>query len=167
MNDEKKIAQAILDAQTMREESYEEPKQPIDDVMQVGDDGIIIQVGEYKLDMEECLIRTCRQNGLSENLWCLLNLAMHWWNDIQLWADDVLAGKNILDECRHENAKMKDEMKQCPSGVVDEDAPCCDLASKDACEQCKETDSNGNLKGHRAAMDRVGEADESGLETDT
>ena len=37
---------------------------------------------------------------------------MHWWNDIQLWAEDVLAGKNILDECKKENAKMKDDIKQ-------------------------------------------------------
>ena len=97
MNEEKKIAQAILDAQKIREGSYFTP------------DGETI--GEFTKDIEECLITTCKQQGLSGNLWALLNLAMHWWNDIQLWAEDVLADKNILEECEKENAKMKDEQK--------------------------------------------------------
>lgn len=100
MNEEKKIAQAILDAQKMREESY---------------------YGEYKRDMEECLIEACKKQGLSLNLWALLNLAMHWWNDIQLWAEDVLAGRNVLDQMK----------------ILD--TPCCDSPSKEKCEQCHET----------------------------
>lgn len=94
MNEEKKIARAILDAQEMRGESY----QPAID--SEGND-----FGEYKLEIEECLIRTCKQKGLSPNLWALLNLAMHWWNDIQLWAEDVLADKNILEERKYQNGK--------------------------------------------------------------
>jgi len=83
MNEEKKIAQAILDAQKMHEESYH--------VVEGHD------YSEYKLEIEDCLIATCKEQGLSENLWALLNLAMHWSNDIQLWAEDVLADKNLLD----------------------------------------------------------------------
>ena len=113
MNEEKKIAQAIIDAQKMRENSYSEEKQ------------------EYNFLIEKCLIETCKQQNLSSNLWALLNLAMHWWNDIQLWAEDILADKNILEECEKENAKMKDEQK---------DIACCDLPSKEKCDQCQETD---------------------------
>lgn len=103
MNEEKKIAQAILDAQKMREESYEQSL--------VDNSGI----GHYKRDMEECLIESCKKHGLSLNLWALLNLAMHWCNDIQLWAEDILAGRN-----------------------VGEDTPCCDSPSKEKCDQCQE-----------------------------
>lgn len=78
-NTEKKIAQAIMDAQKMQQESF---------------DG-----EEYKKDISDCLLETCKKHGLSDNMWALLNLAMHWWNDIQCWADDVMAGKNILEEC--------------------------------------------------------------------
>lgn len=77
MNEEKKIAQAILDAQKMHEESYVEKS------------------GNYKLDIEKCFMKTCEKHGLSPNLWLLLSLAMHWCNDICDWADDVLAGKDI------------------------------------------------------------------------
>jgi len=84
MNDEKKIAQAILDAQKMYEESY---------TIEAGE-----TYGSHKLRLEECLIATCQQQGLSENLWALLNLGMHWWNDIQLWAEDMIANKNIPRE---------------------------------------------------------------------
>jgi len=173
MNNEKKIAQAILHAQKMREESYYFP---------TGD----VRFGEYKLNIEDCLIATCKQQGLSENLWYLLSLAMYGWNDIQLWAEDVLAGKNILDECKKENVKMKDNIKRVEDavdelvdndealskeltamnealkaekeqekeqaiknayqanevneGLENESCPC-DHASKDACNQCQETDT--------------------------
>ena len=110
MNDEKKIAQAILDAQKYREESY------------VTEDGNKNpernKFGEYQLSIEECLQVACENQGLSENLWCLLNLAMHWWNNIQLWAEDVLAGKNILEEYQKENDEMEDGLKVAPSDEV-------------------------------------------------
>lgn len=73
MNTEKQIAQAILDAQKSREESYE------------CEDGE--KFGEYKLELEECFKTACKNNELSPNLWELLNLANHWHNDIQLWAE--------------------------------------------------------------------------------
>lgn len=90
MNEEKKIAQAILDAQKIYEGSYVDGK---------GDDCLQrFAYGEYKRDMESCLIESCKKHELSLNLWALLNLSMHWYNDIQLWAEDVLAGRNILDQ---------------------------------------------------------------------
>jgi hypothetical protein len=97
MNDEKKIAQAILDAQKMREESY------------ILDSNL--SDGGYTKDIEECLIETCKKHGLSENMWCLLNLAMHWWNDIQLWAEDVLNGNNILEMMRTVDAPKEKKAK--------------------------------------------------------
>ena len=91
MNEERKIAQTILDTQKMREESY------VSNIFADGSD-----YGEYKRSIEECLIKAGKKNGLSPNLWALLSLAMLWWDDIQLWAEDILAGKDIetgkLDE---------------------------------------------------------------------
>ena len=81
MNEEKKIAQAIMDAQKMHQETYDEDK------------------GEHTFDIMQCLAITCTKHGLSTNMPVLLDLTMHWWNDIQVWADDVTAGKNILAEC--------------------------------------------------------------------
>ncbi len=77
MNSEKEIAKAVVEAQKLREASY------------------IAGTGRYKLDMEECLMKTCKKNNCSTNLWFLLNLAIHWWNDIQLWAEDILSDKDI------------------------------------------------------------------------
>jgi hypothetical protein len=57
-------------------------------------------------------IIACKENGLSSNFWALLNLANYWYNDIQLWAEDVLADKNILEKCQKENAKAKIEAEQ-------------------------------------------------------
>lgn len=56
-------------------------------------------------------------------MWSLLCLANHWVNDIQLWAEDVLADRVV------------GAGENCP----------CDLASKETCDQCRETDSHGNL----------------------
>lgn len=80
MNEEKKIAAAIMDAQKMHEESYCKDSE------------------RCTMSRENCLIETCKEQGLSLNMWALLSLAMHWWNDIQQWAEDVLADKNIIDE---------------------------------------------------------------------
>lgn len=83
MNEEKKIAKAIVEAQALREESYTGETEEF-------------PTG-YSKDIETCLIETCKSNDLSVNLWSLLGLAMHWWNDIQLWAEDVLAGRLVSD----------------------------------------------------------------------
>ena len=117
MNEEKKIAQAILDAQKMREESYVESPNKLS--IEAADIGIIIPTGDYTKDIEECLIATCKEQGLSSNLWALLDLTIHQqsWNDIQLWAEDVLAGKNILEGCEKENAKIKTEQNDTIAGL--------------------------------------------------
>jgi len=81
MNDPKQIAQAILDANKMHEESYRSEARN--------------KVGRYTLELEECLTITCKKNDVSPDLWVPLALAMHWWNDLQLWAEDILAGRDI------------------------------------------------------------------------
>jgi hypothetical protein len=78
MNDEKKIAKAVMDAIQKREASWMEEEM------------------EYALSMEECLIEACKEQGLSENMWALLSLAVHWINDTQLWAEDVLARRRVI-----------------------------------------------------------------------
>lgn len=92
MNTEKNIANTLMDAMKMHEESYQGMTQ------------------EYNLSMEHCLIEAGKKHNLTMNMWALLNLAMHWSNDIQCWADDVMAEKNILDECNKKTI-MEGEIK--------------------------------------------------------
>lgn len=82
MNEERQIAQAILDAQKTHEDCYVR----IDEL-----------TGGYKYTIEDCLIEACKINNLSENLWALLGLIIHWWDDAQLWAEDILAGRKVGD----------------------------------------------------------------------
>lgn len=75
---EKEIASTLMDAMKMHGESYYDYK--------------------YARSMEDCLIEAGKKHDLSVNMWALLNLAMHWANDVQSWCEDVLAGKDILSE---------------------------------------------------------------------
>ena len=68
---EKRIAQAILDAQKMHEESY------VPNLEKVDDDRLRTDFGEYTKDFEECFQVTCKQQNLSPNMWSLLCLANH------------------------------------------------------------------------------------------
>ena len=106
MNEEKKIAKTMLDSVKMRRNSYVEPS----------DNG---GVGGYKRSMKFCLIVCGKKNGLSENLWELLNLAMHWnkgESNAVFWAEDVLEGRKTPPQL-----------------------PCCEESnSKEQCEQCQE-----------------------------
>lgn len=77
MNEEKKIAQAILDAQKLYEKSYCIASTRRD---------------AYSLGFEECFKKACENNGLSSNLWALLSLANYWSNDIEEWAEAILRG---------------------------------------------------------------------------
>jgi len=117
---EKQIARAILDAQKMREESYHYDRNE-------SEAGL---TGEYKLDWETCFIEAAKKNKLSKSMWYLLSLANHWFNDIQLWAEDILAGKDCYTSGDHE--------------------PCCKDPSEEKCEQCQETglaDQNNDSAG--------------------
>ncbi len=77
INTEKQIAQTIVDAMKEYEESYEQEN------------------WSYKKDMMNCLIEAGKKNKISSNLFALLDLAMYWGNDILLWAEDILEGRNI------------------------------------------------------------------------
>lgn len=99
MNEEKKIAQTIMDAMKAHEASYIRGTARYDGG------------GRYKIDMEQCLIDAGQKNGLSKNLWALLNLAMHWINDIQLWAEDILAGSDIKED-GHEDGGEKEKKRK-------------------------------------------------------
>lgn len=74
INQEKQIAQAILDAQKIHKESYKPGKMLY---------GLPVEIGKYSKSKEECFIAACKNNDLSPNLWYLLELANHWHNDIQ------------------------------------------------------------------------------------
>lgn len=93
MNEEKAIAKTLIEAQKMREESY------------------IKGTGRYALEIEHCLIECSKQNKLSPNLWSLLTLAMSWWNDVQLWCEDVLADR-IIDITPDADDEYKEEIKE-------------------------------------------------------
>lgn len=81
---EKQIAQAIVDAQKMHEESY------------VPNQVHGMECGEHSKEWSECFIEACKKNGLDTSMWYLLDLANHWFNDIDEWAKAILAGKDIF-----------------------------------------------------------------------
>lgn len=140
INYEKQIAQTILDAHKLHEESYY--------VCFDDDSG----TGDYKLDWEECFIEASKKNNLSDNIWSLLCLANHWSNDIQLWAEDVLANKNILEECNKENDNTEIKHPICPLNIYFEgDENICnsdlcdfDCELKSCSESCKIKIENKN-----------------------
>ena len=99
MNTEQEIALTLDEAWEMKEASYVKGINPH-------------EIGEYKRSIEDCLIEAGKKNGLSDNMWALLNLAMHWPNDCQCWSEDVLAGKNILEDCEKHAKKIKQEAKE-------------------------------------------------------
>lgn len=75
---EKPIAKAIKEAHQLHEESWQ------------------IDAGEYTKSWEECFIKACEKFKLPVNIWYILFLANHWYNDLQSWSEIILAGKNIL-----------------------------------------------------------------------
>ena len=79
MNKEKKIAQAILDAQKMYEDSY------VIDKFWGGGSG---EISHYELEIEACFIATCKKHGLSSNLWRLLFVTDC--NAMKHWAENIL-----------------------------------------------------------------------------
>ena len=102
MNKEKQIAKALLEAKKLYEASY----------VKTSEENIDTPYGEYAKNMEECLQEACVENEVSENMWALLNLAMHWWNDVELWCEDILAGRNVEEEMPCCNNPAKDKCKQ-------------------------------------------------------
>ena len=72
----KLIAQAIIDAQKMREDSYHKE-----------DDETF---GHYMCDYEYCFQEACEKNNLPPTLWHVLYLANHWHNDLRDWAQEQL-----------------------------------------------------------------------------
>ena len=90
MNEEKKIAQAILDAQRYHKESFDPSG-----------------FGEYKLEWDECFEVACENNGLSSNIGSLLSLTISRRYDVRRWAKDVLencacdhASVDACDQCQ-------------------------------------------------------------------
>ncbi len=79
----KKIAAAIELAHKSHEESYIKQFDSANEW--VG--------GDYSISWELCWQRACSAHGLPDNLWYILDLANHCFNDIQGWADQVLSGK--------------------------------------------------------------------------
>ncbi len=97
MNEEKKIAKTILNAQKLHEESYVPAPETPDTYNDDGSLKIRTDFGSYSKDIETCLIEAGKEQGLSVNLWYLLSLAVHWMNDATAWAEDVLADRNIYE----------------------------------------------------------------------
>jgi thiol-disulfide isomerase/thioredoxin len=91
VNTEKQIAHTLMDAIKMHKESY------------------VDRNHGHTRSMEDCLIEAGKKHELSKNMWALLNLAMHWSNDVQWWCDDVLAGKDILEELKQKSIVAEQE----------------------------------------------------------
>lgn len=84
MNEEKKIAQAIIKAHKIHENSYDEVS------------------SEYVSPFGFCFRLACENHRLSPNLYEVLVLANHWYNDLADWA------KFVLEGVKDEKASAKD-----------------------------------------------------------
>ncbi len=82
----KKIAAAIQLAHKSHEESYIKQYDSANEW--IG--------GDYSISWVLCWQQACSAHDLPDGLWRILDLANHWFNDIQEWADQVLSGK-LLD----------------------------------------------------------------------
>lgn len=76
MNEEKKIAQAILDAKQIYEDNYKW--------------GNGERIGYYEKTFEECCKIACKNNEIDMNLAYTLSFACCNSPDIQLWAKNVM-----------------------------------------------------------------------------
>ena len=77
----------ILDAAKIHEESWKEGIKP----------GEGFTPGEYTIDLDDSVKTAVKNHGLDEELWYLISLAFHWWNDLIAWAEQVAAGKPVED----------------------------------------------------------------------
>lgn len=75
----KKIADAIIIAQKLHEDSWDF-------------DAKNQNFAEYKRSREDCFIEACDIIGLEKDIWYVLSLANHWYNDLQAWAEQVSQG---------------------------------------------------------------------------
>ena len=79
--DMKKIAQALLDMVSIHEGSYVPGEND--------------SIGEYSLNFEQSAILATKKNDLQGELWYLLWIMSTYGNDIQWWAGEILAGRDI------------------------------------------------------------------------
>lgn len=79
----KKIAAAIQLAHKSHEESYIKQYDSANEW--IG--------GDYSISWELCWQQACSAHDLPGDLGYFLDLANHWFNDIQWWADQVLSGE--------------------------------------------------------------------------
>lgn len=79
---DEQIARVIQNARRMHEKSY---------VKAEGEDK---RGWEAKRGWENCWQVACKEEKLFGQIWYVLYLANHWPNDLQDWADSVLAGKD-------------------------------------------------------------------------
>lgn len=95
-NPNKKVAAAIQLAHLLRERSYVE-------CLNGG-------IGKYTESDEHCWQQACKDQELPDDLWYVLHLANHWCNDLQWWAEQVLAGKSL--ESRVPDVSSKTEINK-------------------------------------------------------
>ena len=106
------IAETIMLAQKLHEESYEIPAGQ--------DDGDFegLGFGGHTRSQEDCWIEACKTKELPDDLWYVLHLANHWYNDLQGWAECILAGGTFTKEISEpitEEVAITDE--KIPDGV--------------------------------------------------
>ena len=104
------IAETIMLAQKLHEESYVEPTDGNGDF------------GEYTRTQEDCWIEACKTKELPDDLWYVLHLANHWYNDLQAWAECILSGKTFTEEINvpvtdEAEAKAKGESRVDPENI--------------------------------------------------
>jgi hypothetical protein len=87
----KKIAAAIQLAHKLHEQSYV----PGPNKGDTNDALTSFAFGEYTIEWGECWQQACNVQELPNDLWYVLHLANHWYNDLQWWAEEILAGRSL------------------------------------------------------------------------
>ena len=83
--DNRTIAETIVLAHKLHEESWSEPENTD-------------AFGEHTRSREDCWIEACKTKELPDDLWYVLHLANHWYNDLQVCAECILAGGTFTKE---------------------------------------------------------------------
>lgn len=78
----RQFAEAIKKAQGLREASYDAAE------------------GRYTMTDFDAAMRACHALGLPIQWSQILDFALHWWNDAELWADGVLKDDGVAEFTR-------------------------------------------------------------------
>jgi hypothetical protein len=86
----KQIAQTLIDAVDIRENSYDQ-KAADEALFEADEYGAFVDFAQfYGKTEEEAVSEACKKNGLPEEIEHFIDLSLHWQNDILEWAKEIV-----------------------------------------------------------------------------